>query len=140
MNDLPTHPQATLQAIAEREPWRLGIGYDVNALDPTWNPNQRNVCRGPIRYEQGTQWWICESCGRISKSQFLEHKPVVHPAYFFFESLARFYAAKAGQHVDPVTASLQAMFLTGLALRYGALQLPGQTADFANQVIATAKA
>ena len=122
-----------LQHLSHVEPWRLGKGQPLNALDPTWVPSQQpELCRGQVQWEPGTNWWVCQACGYVGSSQTQLHYPAVHPMQFFMQSLG-YYMAKRAENPQPLnwrTLLMQALFIAGVALRYSAVHPSlGQYAD-----------
>ena len=116
MNDVPI-----LQRLAEKEPWRQGVGLPRNALDPTWAPGPGDLlCKGNVEWESGTKWWVCMGCGRVSSLSMIEHKPIQNPMTLFFEAIDFFKSKRNG--TDPQKVLEQMAFVAGAALRYAAVQ------------------
>ena len=117
--------ESPLQKLAEQEPWRTGRGTPRNALDPTWMPGVGDrQCEGTIVWEGNGPWWFCSRCGYIGSSPTPIHRPIQHPLDFFVSSIF-FYIRKGlepATRVPKETATLQALYVTGVALRNAAVQ------------------
>lgn len=121
-----------LQQLSQAEPWRLGKGQPRNALDPTWVPEQQAAtCNGPVEWEPGTRWWVCQSCGYIGSAYTTLHYPAVHPIQTFFQGLG-YYMGKRAESPQPLnlrTMLKQVLFIAGATLRYAAVQPLGNYTD-----------
>lgn len=123
-----------LQVLAQREPWRQNHGQP-NALDPTWEGVDRELCGGNIEHEVtvaggATGWWHCQSCGYVGHGQHTAHRVVQHPLDYFAHSVLFYLRRRTLQGAPVREASMQAFFAAGAALRYAATLPPDRLGPY----------
>jgi hypothetical protein len=122
--------QSNIERLVNQEPWRVNQGQPKNALDPTWEGVEKQLCDGEVDFESTpdgtTGWWFCSSCGYCSHGTSTAHAPVEHPMHYFFHSLLFYYRRRVVQGLPPTVATNQALFAAGVALRYAAVRPPDQ--------------
>ncbi len=132
----------SLQELAQLQPWRLGKGQPLNALDPTWTPSVlNNLCDGEIDWEGDTDWWVCTKCGYVGSSYYPKHRPIQTPVFFLIHSILFFLKKRA--HDPPkvapelVTGEVlkQMLFIAGVALRYAATQRPEDLGKYVDRLV-----
>ena len=132
---------ASLQELAQLEPWRLGKGQPRNALDPTWRPSVlNNLCNGEIDWEGDTDWWVCTKCGYVGSAYWTRHRPIQTPGFYLLHSVLFFFRKRAQRpiHATPTSVALevarQMIFVAGVALRYAAVQRPGDLGKYIDRL------
>ncbi len=128
----------SLQELAEAEPWRRNFGAPRNAMDPTWVPSVYDMrCDGDIEFE--STWWCCKRCGFVGSSSTTIHRPPYHPVPFFLHSLLFFMGTYRKRDKAPnlQLAVHQMLYTAGVALRYAAVQRPGQLGPYLDRMVTT---
>ena len=123
-----------LEKLLHAQPWRSGVGLPKNMLDPTWNGELRDFCRGEIHWEGTSSWWFCGGCGYISHGGYTAHKPIMHPGLFFLNSLLLFWMKKVAAGVSPEDTLNQMLYVAGIAVRQAAVTPPEKLERYFAQV------
>jgi hypothetical protein len=97
--------------------------------------DEPTFCRGVIYWEAKTEWWICKTCGYVSRSTYLEHRPVERPITYFAKSAAFYFKKRAEQKVPLSTSIGQFLFVAGTAVRYAAVTPPEEISKYAQTLI-----
>lgn len=125
-----------VEELVKREPWRLGSGQPLNALDPTWTEERSKQCGGGIEYEAGTDWWFCKKCGCCGNHDFAKkHRAINDPAVYFAQSMEDFLQRRAEEGVSREQALYQMFHVTGVALRYAGSIPSERLKDYVQQLI-----
>lgn len=128
--------QHTLESTLHAQPWRSGVGLPKNALDPTWNGELRDSCRGEIHWEGISTWWFCAGCGYISHGGYTVHKPIMHPGLFYLTSMFFFWMKKMAEGLSPEDTMSQMMYVSGVALRQAAVIPPARLERYVAHIAA----
>ena len=108
----------SLKDLLQAEPWRSGIGFPKNALDPRWSPTiPVDFCQGEIHWEGGSGWWFCAGCGYIGSGVLVRHRPVLDPMGYSADSQRFFIEQRIKQGVSAEDANKQMNYLLGVLLR-----------------------
>ena len=113
-----------------KEPWRIGQGQHVNALDPSWSNIERPLCNGEIEWEGTSRWWWCRACGYCGCWTVTHHHPIVHPLDQLMNSLQAFTQRRQDEGLTHDEALNQALHVAGVALRYAATMPADKLGDY----------
>ena len=125
----------SIEEVVRREPWRLGVGQPINALDPTWSIQRSLPCEGEVAFEPGSKWWCCQACGYCGTSTIHRHHPVQNPVTFFQERFQDYLAKRASEGVEPVAALEQALQIAGTALGYASAIKTEGLSEYLNKLV-----
>jgi hypothetical protein len=123
---------AELRDLSQREPWRSGQGWMVNALDPIWPGFDPAPCPGQVTWSADGRWWWCE-CGYCSSWPSIIHPPAKHPAYAFLRNVAHYLSRRTDLGQSPQQAMLQLLHAAGMLAKTMAEQTPEQLLSFIEQ-------
>lgn len=129
-----SHSQNNLENLLFTQPWRSGVGLPKNRLDPTWNGELRDLCRGEIHWEGTSTWWFCGGCGYISHGGYTVHKPIVHPGLFYLTSMLLFWMKKIAAGARPTDITNQLLYVSGIAIRQAAVTPPEKLERYCAQI------
>ena len=103
-----------VEQLVQKEPWRAGQGWLVNALDPTWLGVQDDIeCDGTVEWEKGSKWWYCTKCGYCGFWARTQHKAVRHPYNTLLRNIRFFLKKREEQGYTPQQAILQLAHAAG---------------------------
>jgi hypothetical protein len=123
-------------ALIEKEPWRLGSGQPVNALDPTWTTERSKPCGGDIEYETGTKWWWCKKCGCCGSHDFAKmHRAINDPSVYCLQSVEEYLKRREQEGISREHAIYQMFHVAGVALRYAASVPTEELASYIKQLV-----
>lgn len=122
--------------LVQLEPWRLGAGQPKNAHDPTWKTEKTARCNGSIRYEAGSDWWVCEECGCCGNHDFAKaHRPINDPGVFYAQSMMEYITAREKEGIPRDLAIRQMLQIAGVAIRYAASVPADKTGDYIERLV-----
>lgn len=125
-----------VEKLVQQEPWRLGSGQPVNALDPTWKTERTARCDGSIRYEAGSNWWVCQKCGRCGDHDFAKaHRPINDPIVYFAQSMEEYISKREKEGVSRELATYQLFHIAGVAIRYAATVESEDLEDYVQKMV-----